>query len=262
MSTSGDALRFSRPPVRSVSLTVFFDKIEGLKLTSLAPLVTEIKKRFPQVQERFAELPWVLEEADDDASDIVPPGYLPFPYLSFANGSGQSINFQDDRFRVTWEFSDGADYPGFEDLKSDLQLHLRQFAEHVDSEVGSDLATRHVRVRYDNDLGTSATPLEVMLRSYGADARVLPSDEQGLPLTQPTFHATVPVKGSISNTEVFILAVEDDQLTRLTLRASTAGVAGSGSDCWTLLDTAHNTLTQTFDQLSSVDQKEIWGVTQ
>jgi uncharacterized protein (TIGR04255 family) len=259
MTISSDALRFSRPPVRSVSLAVFFDKIEGLKLTSLAPLVTEIKKRFPQVQERFAELPWVLEE-DDDASDIVPPGYLPFPYLSFANGSGQSINFQDDRFRVTWEFSDGADYPGFEDLRSDLQVHLRQFADHVATEVGSELATRHVRVRYDNDLGSSSSPSEVMLRSYGSDPVALETNSKGLTLVEPTFHATVPVEDDQVQTEVFVLAVEQESETRLTLRATARAVEGAELDCWGLLESAHSTLTGTFDQLSSDEQKQSWGV--
>lgn len=53
---SSRTLRFERPSVRVIALTVYYAQIKGPLLKSLAPLVADVKKGCAVVSERFAGL--------------------------------------------------------------------------------------------------------------------------------------------------------------------------------------------------------------
>lgn len=261
MTHAGGTLRFTKPPVRGVSLTVFFAPIEGLLLTSLAPLVSEVKKGFPVVKERFAEMPWTFEDLDDDALPSLDDDAFPFPYLTFANGSGHAINFQNDRFRLTWSFSDGEGYPGFDALRTQLDDHLGLFVRHVAKEVGEDVKVSHVAVRYDNELGDDASPLDVMLRAYGIEAEQERRPSDASELKDATFHATVPRRAESRTEEVYVISRRVDTSTTLGLRSTSRRPEPSNGGWGDLLDAAHDNLINVFDSLTSRAQKAAWGVT-
>jgi hypothetical protein len=259
MTHPGGTLRFTKPPVRGVSLTVFFAPIEGLLLTSLAPLVSEVKKGFPVVKERFAEMPWIFEDLDDDEVPNFDDDAFPFPYLTFANGSGQAINFQNDRFRLTWSFSDGDEYPGFEALRAQLDEHLSHFARHVAKEIGEGVAVSHVAVRYDNELGASVRPMDVMLRAYGIEAGAQSPSPHATDLKDATFHATVLRYAEGRAEEVYVISRHLDAGTTLGLRSTSRRPQPSKEGWGDLLDAAHDNLITVFDSLTTQVQKEKWG---
>lgn len=259
MSIPGGTLRFERPPVRGVALTVYFAQIRGLLLTSLAPLVAEVKKDFPVVSERFAELPWKYDTEDDAPIPLPEDDAFPFPYLSFGNGSGHAVNFQDDRFRLTWTFSDGADYPGFDELSRQLGVHLDTFAEHVRSEAGADVSISHVSVQYENQLGDTAAPIDIALRAHGVQCDAVAS-ETAQNVQEPTFHATMPFEFDGGTAEVYLLSRRDDNGTMLGLRSTARLPEPADTDWRALLHRAHDNLISTFDRATSMQQKTDWGI--
>lgn len=261
MTQTGGTLRFSSPPVRGVALTVFFAPIEGLLLTSLAPLVAEVRKGFPVVKERFPEMPWAYEDLDDDEPFPLPDSNtFPFPYLSFANGSGHSINFQSDRFRLTWSFSDDEDYPGFDELMSQLGEHLDHFVRHIDNELGAQLAVSHVAVRYDNELGADASPAHVMLRAYGVNEGEFNLGSDALRLQEETFHATIPQFADERIEDVYLISRRLEDGTTLGLRSTARRLEPSNEDWRELLIAAHDNLIEVFRRVTSPAQKSQWGV--
>jgi uncharacterized protein (TIGR04255 family) len=256
--TAAQALRFDHPPVRSVSLTVYFEAVQGMLITSTGSIVEAIKSDFPIVVERFAELPWVLED-DEDADFEVPD--LPFPYLSFDNGSGHSVHFQDDRFRIQWAFTDGHGYPGFNVLREQLSEHFTLFEKQVQVLTGQSPRISHVQVRYDNPVDAPVT-LDVMLRAHGIDTMSGTPLVLSNPITDAVFHGTIEFPSDRVKADVAIFASDgagsaSGRLRLLSRARLPKPLVGEWRD---LLDQAHENLIVSFGRLTSAEQKTRWGI--
>lgn len=252
-----EELRFAAPPVRAVELTLLFDPAP-LMLTSLAPLVSELRRRFPTIVERFARVPWSVESASAEGVEYIPEGsdQLPFPWLTFANDEGHSIAFQDDRFQLRWEFGDDRGYPGYDTLRSDLETHFASFVAHTQSSTSVEVAVRRARAEYENSMPLDV-PWTVARLTFGAQGTagdLLP--DLVASHTGGGFH----LEDDNIVTHVDFAAFADPEDASLSLRSTSRFADDTGVDAsLSLLDVAHRRLIECFDTLTTSEQQADWG---
>lgn len=259
MSGSGDALSFSNPPVREVELSIFFQPIKGLKVTSIAGLVTAIQASFPDTTERFAFAPWNLDELDEEEQmSFRQAGYLPFPWLSFSNDEGMVIGFQSDRFSVQWEFSDGADYPGFAELRDRLLGHFTMFTSHVEEQTESKVLVSHARCEYVNDFGdVSVLRIAALAEGNELEFKAESPDRSHGSIYNRDFRWEEAEEAG-SELELFAFSPPDDS-TKVTIRSSTRTETPAEGLSNPLIERAHARLIEVFQLVSTDKQRDEWG---
>lgn len=248
-------IRFERPPVRSVELTLYFDQV-GLKLTALAPLLSTLTESFPDVTERFAQMPWGLENSNE-LPPLIEEGSttFPFPSLTFANSEGHSISFQGDRLQLRWEFGEERTYPGYIQLRDALAQEFERFTAHVGESTGEDVHVKRVRAEYENTMSTRIA-WSVAQRARGIDDNTDPQRIEGLGRLSSGGKFTF-TDGELE-TAVDFAAVSHEDAGRLSLRGTTA--AGDDVlDALAALDVAHGHLLDCFATLTTSEQHDSWG---
>lgn len=155
-------VRFTKPPVRSVSLSLFFQSVPGLQVSFFSSLREAWKSDYPN----SAELPPLRPRNRGGEEAVIVPvsSAWPFPYVMFTTaGDQESIAFQSDRFTRTWTFSPDGEYPGFEALAGELALRFEQFSDVVKSETGEDVKVTGSSCDYSNTMPTDLTGPELLV---------------------------------------------------------------------------------------------------
>lgn len=144
------SVRFDRPPVQAVELTVFFEEIDGLQVSHLSALREAWRREYPDSD----ELPPLRPHNRGGAEAAVQAigRAWPFPYLMLSTPDGRGgVAIQNDRFTRSWAFTLEADkYPGFATLSADLESRLEIFAEHVRRETDQELTFTGASCMYNN----------------------------------------------------------------------------------------------------------------
>lgn len=152
MGDDVDQVRFVKPPLVNVALTVYFEPVPALQVTHLAPIRQAWRDRYPNA----AELPPLrpLKRGGDEGDLLPVDSAWPFPYVMFTSeGEGQLIAIQNDRFVRSWSLDESSDgYPGFDVLLDDLRMRLGEFRELVLDETGQDLVLVASECNYINAL--------------------------------------------------------------------------------------------------------------
>lgn len=149
-------VKFSRPPVRTVVLTLFFEPLNSLLVSHLSPLRESLRDDYPIVDER-PPLPPQVSSRDSSATDD--PFVIPYVSYSARNDSGH-IAVQSDRIMRAWSFSDADradDYPGFDKLLEGLISALEKLQSTVAQETGDTIVITGAECSYRNELPQSSS---------------------------------------------------------------------------------------------------------
>lgn len=255
-------VRFERPPVRGVTLSVFFAQIPNLQVSHLSSLREQWRSDYPTTHEAPPRMPRFGD--DDDELVLLPNEPWLFPYLTFATSSGDRIvGVQKDRFTLSWEFGEADDesrpsYPGYEHLRQELDLRLGEFGAQVEREAGGTLTLMASDCRYRNVVeGVSAADLQVGIATGWAGAQagahLLAADWSGFRIHQCSTEENnlcatlISIEGDHDEDPTLVIYVDRD-VSDVEDSASLAG-----------LDFAHTELIKQFVACSNPALRERWG---
>lgn len=159
---ASDPVKFQKPPVRRVQLTVFFDTSDAVQGNHVAPLRRIWNDMYPIVTEH-APMPHD-DEPSENFSVLTENSHWPIPFTRYSSvADRRSVAFQRDRFEVRWDFDEesGAAYPGFESLRTTMQQEFDIFSAVLgDSDIV--LSITKAECRYVNQMqGFTAAELAV-----------------------------------------------------------------------------------------------------
>lgn len=258
-STNGPSVRFGRPPVQYVALTVYFEAIEGLQVSHFSSLRESWRSEYPET----AELPPLRpRNRGGEETAVVPIAQAwPFPYLMFSTADDvETIAIQSDRFTKTWTFSPGAnEYPGFDALSHDMEARFGQFLEAVNKETGQTVQPFASECLYRNSIdGWSAEELMVgiatrwevqvvkppaSLNAAYAGVRLHTRSDKDIPGCAVTLSLDVDEDGSV-------LTLESDYMPsdEIELHGRLGGI-----------DVAHDNLIRKFVEFTNPEMHAKWG---
>jgi len=151
-------LRFSQPPVRTVSFELLFRTDVALSLSSTAGLLDRWSGEFPHVR----------ESAPAPRGDVGTVGFIgdgdpwPFPLVELSGDDGRSVRMQADSVAVSWRFDpdSAVTYPGYGALRSSLEALLGEFIGHL-GDKGTHVVLTGAACRYVNDI-SQYSPKQLM----------------------------------------------------------------------------------------------------
>jgi uncharacterized protein (TIGR04255 family) len=148
-------VRFDRPPVRAVTLGIWFEQISTLRTLDLHSLRTAWLSDFPVVEELAPLVPWV--ETEPHALAIPSYGSWPMPTCLFSNDlRDRQVLIHQDRFVLMWKFRHDHHpypaYPGFDTLFRELDSYLQSFQGALDAAGHGKLSVSRVSLEYTNVL--------------------------------------------------------------------------------------------------------------
>jgi hypothetical protein len=255
-------VRFERPPVRKVTLTVYFELSTPLQVMHLSPLRQLWRSEFPETQELAPLAP--LGGRHSEVEYVSPDSPWLFPQLVFSDsGSERQITIQSDRFSLTWAFqAKAADqpspgfYPGYEELRKDLESRLGLFTKIAMAEADARFEYSAIECRYENQIeGYSGSELAVGVLTGWAErssaVALIPLNYAGMRLHQCA---------SEENQESAVLVGVDSEIDNLaTMFIEVTKKVDEAQAPLEALDIAHDVLISTFLQTSSASQRENWG---
>lgn len=255
------SVRFERPPVRVVELTIFFDQVTP-RLTSIATLVSDFQKEFPHVEEEFAREPWEVEETGSESSDWLSElgESFPFPWLTFSDQNGRSVSFQGDRFMTRWEFADGEDYPGYDELKNILERHYSLFEDHIERSDGTRPMVRRTRAEYENKVESDIS-WSVAQSVFSPNNKASPNPVEGLQGTSSggLFHFGSDDYVAHVDFAAFSQSDRGSLMLRSTVKSATDDEPNT-IDWRNSIDYTHDKLIDCFLKLSNEEQRIDWGM--
>lgn len=142
---------FEDPPVREVSLTIYFDSIRTMQTLTLAQLRVEWLEDYPKLSEVVPRLPW--KESQNSFVDMLAgDANWPMPLCEFINAAGdKTIQIQNDRFGIVWRFDGPPDsYPGHQVLADELLSRFGSFERLVGERMELHVSVERVTVGYIN----------------------------------------------------------------------------------------------------------------
>lgn len=151
-------IKYSKPPVRSVSLTVYFAPIDDLGVASAVELHRVFSDDYAAIQQLAPTIrPRELPETNPFENAI-----WPFPAVKQTNGRlNRSLIYQFDQLAIKWTFDNDAEednYPGYKTLSAELIDAATKFASAIDKTSDSIVQIQGAACRYENDLsGQNAT---------------------------------------------------------------------------------------------------------
>lgn len=142
-------VRFERPPVGHVHLTLLYALDAQLQVSHLSALREAWRSDYPRTRER----PPSPADAGDEVRFVPRGSVWPFPYLVFS-AANQSVVIERDKFALTWTFGGGErdEYPGYDALKLELTERFRQFSEALTEELAEAPRIVGSECHYQNDL--------------------------------------------------------------------------------------------------------------
>lgn len=137
---------FSNAPVHRVTLSILFDPINTISSLHLARLKIDWSEELPIVEERTPLAAW-----GSSTSFSFVDNRWPMPACLFwSNDRQQQVLIQDDRFLLTWHFSDDSKYPGFSRLIGDLASRYGAFVDVLRDTESPDPDVKQVSINYEN----------------------------------------------------------------------------------------------------------------
>ncbi len=122
-----DSVAFERPPVREVALTVYFDPIREMTVSSLSRLLRDWGSDDATIEEQLPLRSRYPHDSVAATTSGYPFGRCPLVTLTF--DTGESVAIQNDRLVKRWIFSGSDVYPGFDALSRDLEQRFEDFTE-------------------------------------------------------------------------------------------------------------------------------------
>jgi uncharacterized protein (TIGR04255 family) len=146
------ASRFEEPPVREVSLTVFFEPIATLQALNLAALRMDWSSDYPKVSEVPPRPP--LRTEGRFREYLGSNSFWPMPLTAFANERGnQTIELQNDRFGIVWRFDRSPKaYPGYDHLSNELLVRFVEFRSALTVSIDHDPVPVAASISYSNHI--------------------------------------------------------------------------------------------------------------
>ncbi len=248
-------VRFKQPPVREVTLTVFFDALPTLQVSHLATLISAWQEEFPKTDELPPALPW-RESARSAAALLAPGSKWPFPRLWLSNsGSDRSIQIDNDRVAFTWHFAEGGQYPSYLALRRQFGALYAQFDEAAERETGERPQPRRAEAQYSNELRTDDART-VLLRLVGAQEST--GEASGADYVSFRLH-----RCAAPSTEDCTVNVSVDMETGTgspyaSMALNTSKDVTPDLDVWDALDQAHDALIGEFMRATDDDMRKQW----
>lgn len=238
--------RLRRPPVTQVRLTLFFVKRDELRLTGITGLIDEFSRVYPNVEERLPLLGW--EEESQSEAMVELSMSLPQVEMTSENGD-RSLEFQADRFSLSWRFHEGASYPGFEVLHAEIAARFGQFTTHVTKAFGGAIHVRRAGCFYSNDISEIPGPALAAFLLTGSEAVSSAS------LLNQRTYVGARVSETVGNCAVEVgLDASSDEISTYWLRSTSDAI----SETTDLLEEAHGTLIERFVGLTPAWLVQEW----
>lgn len=248
-------MRFERPPVSHVHLTLRFDLDSDLQVSHLSALRETWRHDYPRVKER----PPIPEAPGDEVRFLGRSATWPFPYLELSSVS-QSIIIERNQFALTWSFdSDGASgYPGYEHLLAELRARFDEFCSAVRVELGDEPRVVGSECHYANDLPGEPSGAMILGVLTGWNASI--SDLVAPPTLQYRGFRQHSVYEADEAIEIVIgIDPLDDIPGSAVFIETSRSVPADGAPQLGGIDSAHDALIATFMQMTRPDQHESWG---
>lgn len=247
-------VRFERPPVNHVHLTLHFELDADLQVSHLSSLRELWRNNYPRTRER-APLP---RDESDAVRFMGRHSVWPFPYLSFQSGD-RSIVIESNKFALTWTFGDGADeYPTYANLRAELAARFDEFAATVAKEVEQAPRVTAAECQYYNQFADEslARVIGYVLTGgkvdLGSDADHADVDYQG-------FRRHVTANSNSRMVDVLIGVDAPDEPGAVELFIEATHYVRDGEYELGGIDIAHDVLIDTFIDCTRPDQQERWG---
>jgi hypothetical protein len=251
-----DQVKFVKPPVRRVELTVFFTASGAVQASHVASLSQVWKDTYPKVTERPPTPP------DDDPSDQVSvlnqTSHWPIPFTTYSSAvERRSVAFQQDRFQVRWDFDEetGTPYPGFDSLLRTMRNEFEVFSGTL-RENDLTLDVESSECRYVNHIaGVTAAELAVgVLTGWQGSAAPRVSDSGYVGIRLHEFTATGEDAKHDCSSLVAVDAKEDGSPSLSIIVTHNGGQNELGG-----IVHAHAALIETFLKHTSDEQHRMWG---
>jgi uncharacterized protein (TIGR04255 family) len=248
-------VRFERPPVNHVHLTLHFELTSDLHVSHLSSLREGWRDRYPETRER----PPTPRDDSDFVRYMGRHSVWPFPYLAF-HAADRAIVIEGTKFALTWTFADNAQiYPTYANLRSELAERFNEFADVVAREVDERPRLTAAECQYYN-----ALPGESLARVIGyvlTDGKVdLGPDSDRSDVDYQGFRRHVGASPENQMVEVLVgvdTSTDEPEPVELFIEAThyvddeEVPLAG--------IDVAHDVLIDTFVNCTRPDQHERWG---
>lgn len=257
-------LKFDRPPVQQVELTVYVDAIDGLQVSHLAHVIHTWQGQFPKTDELPPFPGW--QDPSGEVALVSARGKWPFPTLWMGEEQGtRAVRIHHDRLVLAWSFADpapeGSKYPGYLELKDDLRERFALFAEAVLEGTGQALLPLRIEADYINRVATQEA-WTIALRLLGL------SDITPVPVGWPTnisyaglrvhrHPGADHVDGSL--TSGLDVDVDEDE-PEVSFRIISARSLSADLDMWDGLDKAHDALIAEFLACTGPELQRRWGM--
>lgn len=253
-----EMIRFERPPVREVSLTLYFDVIESLRVGHLAPLRQAWRSMYPRVDETVPRPDWAAGEVGILES-LTENSPWPFPSVWFGSeDSDSSVRLQHDRFILTWRFSSDdasdASYPGYDELKPELMMRFDEFGQCLSEEIGESVQVRRIELRYNNEFYDVRSSDLIRIIAAGPNA-ASEGILDGADYSGMRVHYCASSENSDCSVLVGVDSSEQSEGARLFIEVS-SDVADA--DIWTVTDTIHDVVLEQFMKLTTEAMRANW----
>lgn len=250
------SVQFASPPVRSVTLTVYFEALETLQPIHLSALREQWRNEYPATGNLAPLRPHPHAGTVADADAYERPIW-PFPYMLFSNADeSEAVAIQNDRLIRSWSFSeDEKPYPGYDELSRDLGRRLSDLRAVVNAEIGRELTFTAFECRYGNyleetDIAKLVVGVVTGWKGDASEARIGAAHYAGLSLhLDDEDIAGLHVQVSLDVDE------EDASLEILSRLVQKSD--GDNSDV-TPLDIAHDAVIDAFVRFTSPEMQERW----
>lgn len=251
---ASNPVKFLKPPVRRVELTLFFDASDAVQGSHVAPLRQIWKEAYPIVAEHSPLPP--DNEPTENISVLNENSHWPIPFTRYSSAvNRRSVAFQRDRFEVRWDFDEesGAPYPGFESLLSTMKQEFEVFTG-VLSDSDLNLNITKAECRYVNQMqGITAAQLAVGVLTEWQGSPSSQIDDSNYVGVRLHSHSEGENDHSCSSL-VAVDTKEDDDPT-LSIFVTHVG----GPDDLGGIGHAHAELIKTFLRYTSEEQHRAWG---
>lgn len=278
-SSPHDLVSCDRPPVGEVALTFQFPG-DVVDLDVLAGFVSAVRSEFPKT-ERQPVVPHMREQFDvlqpqPGGFEIIlePPNALPRSWLINRDGT-ILLQLQGDRISLNWRRPDDAvSYPGYATLRRDLRRYFKVLGKCFE-EVGREVPTVDLtEVTYVNAIESPASarggghpelakilnrvrprPRKAFL-PHAEDAQIqtrwrIPGEEVGAGRPVGRLYLTAaPGLKPPTGKPIYVM----------TLVGRVMPAANSDRAAWRALDTAHKWVVLGFQDLTTKEMHELWGL--
>lgn len=257
--------RFDDPPVREVSLSILFEALPGLQTLHTAAIRVQWSDEYPKLSESAPLAPWALPSKA--GFDFIATGSnWPVPLIGLTNTTGdRAIQFQNDRFTLSWRFgTEGQGYPGFLDLKAELEDKFRSFSEVVHKAGGKQVLPRRVEITYSNyipSMPSSQLAIGVLTGWSLAGAPARHADYTGVRLHNCAVEQYPNVAVLIGIDPSSGLGGPGEQSDEAsTLLIQTESDVDDGTEYMSALVAGHDALVATFLEITTSEMHKTWGM--